>query len=98
MKGRRRPARGEATEQAAGGEDVAVAVAKSRRRGWGDAVRAVSFVGLKQGGFCKLSLETTFIGRREYVLSKVLPLFLNISLYRDFTMNYIRSKMNESTF
>ena len=33
MKGRRRPARGEATEQAAGGEDVAVAIARLRRGG-----------------------------------------------------------------
>jgi hypothetical protein len=66
MKGRRRPARGEATEQAAGGEDVAVAVARLRRGGWGDAVRAVSFVGLMRGFFHKLSSRTTFIGRREY--------------------------------
>ena len=60
MKGRWKPVHGKATEQATGGENGIVAVTKSRRRGWGDAVRAVSFVGLKQGGFSEIVIGDNF--------------------------------------
>ena len=43
-----------------------------------------------------VSMETTPI-TIEIVACQLLPPFLNISLGRDFTMDYIRSKMSEST-